>query len=383
MKAPINGQAHPTCDEVLSLLAQIPGAIGHLIRIYPGVQDSDDTDWLEVWFVERINKHFSETLSPEDQIIPDTLPATAQLELLAQPIRLLSMQCHFFRGFRHASYPIRLDGDLTVIDGRNTSGKTSLAEALEWLLTGCLSRRESMDLGSPHELENCVNNQFRPEDDETWVIGTFILQTPDETKTFTLKRVLKEDYGITIGSRCTSILLLDEEELTPQKEIEVLDRLFASEPPLLMQHTLRLFVESEPKKRRQYFERLLHLEELTNLISKAVIGNARLSEFPSLTGSIALQAWDELESLVKADLSMKAHKRISRLEESDLCPHLMKALIKIANYEFPDIAGESSQIEEIGSVLANEQSKFQQKSFPLLTKLRPQREIIVDQYQRP
>ena len=36
-----------------------------------------------------------------------------------------------------------MDGDLVVIDGRNSSGKTSLAESLEWLFTGSLSRRES------------------------------------------------------------------------------------------------------------------------------------------------------------------------------------------------------------------------------------------------
>ncbi len=375
-------QEHPTHNEVLSLLSQVPGAIGNFVGIYPGIQTSDETDWLETWFHNRINKYFSETITSIDEIqVPDPPPASAQGELLAQPIRLISIQLHFFRGFRDTPHPIRLDGDLTVIDGRNTSGKTSLAEALEWLFTGCLSRRESMELGSPHELENCVSNQFCPDDDYTWVSGTFVSPTPRGTELFTLRRVLKEDYGTTIGSRCTSVLFLNDKELTTHEEIEVLDKLFASEPPLLMQHTLRLFVESNPKKRRQYFERLLHLDELTNLISKAVIGDTQLSEFPSPTASVTLKIWDTLGSIAKADPSQRIYRQTSRTEESDLHPRVTNALTTIAHHEFSDLIGESSQIEEISATLAGEQSKFRQRSFPLLTQLKPQRQIQDGQYQ--
>lgn len=376
-------QEHPTHDEVLSLLTKVPGAIGNFVRIYPGIHTSDETDWLETWFSERINKYFSETISSLDEIqVPASPPAPAQAELLAQPIRLISIQPHFVRGFRDTPRPILLDGDLTVIDGRSTSGKTSLAEALEWLFTGRLSRRESMELGSPHELENCVSNQFRPDDDETWVSGTFVSLTPGEMEPFTLRRVLKEDYGTTIGSRCASVLFLNDNELTYNEEIEVLDRLFASEPPLLMQHTLRLFVESNPKKRRQYFERLLHLDELTNLITKAVIGDARLPEFRSPTGSVALKTWDALGLMVEADSSQRAYKQTSQSEERDLHPRVTNALATIANHEFSELVGKSIQFEEIGAILAGEQSKFRQRSFPLLAQLRPRRQIPDDKYQR-
>lgn len=384
MVGPKSEQDHPTHDQALSLLVKTSGAIGEFVLCYPGTQIADETEWLESWFRDRTNRYFTETLSSSDEIqLPTPPPAPAQEELLAQPIRLVSIHPHYFRGFREVPQPIRFDGDLVVIDGRNTSGKTSLAEGLEWLFTGSLSRRESMELGSPHELENCVSNQFCPDDDETWVTGTFISLAPGETEPFTLRRVLKEDYGTTIGSRCASILFLNEQELTSQEEVEVLDRLFASEPPLLMQHTLRLFVESDPKKRRQYFERLLHLDELTNLISKAVIGDARLREFPSPTGSVALKTWDTLGLIAESDPSQRAYKQTSRTEESDLHLRVTNALTTIAYQEFSDLVGESSQIEEIATALAGEQSRFRQRSFPLLTQLRPQRQIQDDQYQRP
>jgi len=377
-----NEQDHPTHDEALSLLTKVPGAIGNFVRIYPGIQTSDETEWLETWFRERTNKYFNEIAPSLDEIqAPALSPAPAQGELLAQPIRLVSVQPHYFRGFRETPQPIRLDGDLVVIDGRNTSGKTSLAEALEWLFTGCLSRRESMELGSPHELENCVSNQFCPDDDETWVSGTFVSLATGGTETFTLRRVLKEDYGTTIASRCTSALFLNDKELTAQEEREVLDRLFASVPPLLMQHTLRHFVESNPKNRRQYFERLLHLDELTSLISKAVIGDARLDEFPSPTNSVALKTWDTLGAMVQAELSQRAYKQTSRSEESDLHTRITRALTTIAQHEFSGLVSESSHFEEIRATLAREQSRSRQRSFPLLTQLRPQRQILDDQYQ--
>ncbi|MFC1950170.1 hypothetical protein ACFLWD_00705 [Chloroflexota bacterium] len=385
MVDPKSEQGHHTHDQALSQLVKTSGAIGEFVLCYPGTQTADETEWLEPWFRDRINSYFTETLSSSDDIQLPTQPSSpSQEELLAQPIRLISIHPHYFRGFRNPTHPIRLDGDLMVIDGRNTSGKTSLAEALEWLYIGCLSRRESMDLGSPHELENCVSNQFRPDDGETWVNGTFISLIPGETKPFTLRRVLKEDYGTTIGSRCTSVLFLNDKELTTHEEIETLDRIFASEPPLLMQHTLRLFVESNPKKRRQYFERLLHLDELTNLVSKAVIGNARLPEFPSPTGSVALKTWETLSSIAREDSSQRAYRQVLRTEESDLHPRVINALTTIAHNEFPDFISKSSQIEEISTTLVGEQSRFRQRSFPLLTQLRPQRQIQDDgQYQHP
>ena len=154
-------QVHPTGDEALSHLTNVPGALGNFIRIYPGVKDTDESKWLELWFQERISKHFFNKMDDSDLInSPDKPTFEKNPSSLTQMIRLSTIQPHYFRGFRNVQYPISIHGDLVVIDGRNTSGKTSLAEALEWLFTGWLSRRENMDLGSPHELENCISNQF-------------------------------------------------------------------------------------------------------------------------------------------------------------------------------------------------------------------------------
>ncbi len=365
-------RSHSTGDEVLSILANIPGTLGGFVRVYPGSQ-SEDNSWLDSWFITRTNGHFNQTISPDDKIlVHKTFPTVAQ-GILAEPIRLKSIEPHYFRGFREIQQPINVDGNLVVFEGRNSSGKTSLAEALEWLFTGWLSRRESKDLGSPRELENCISNEFRPESDKTWVKATFLLQRKGKAKSFTLCRVLESDYGSTSESKCYSVLSKDDIELSQKEELNELDRLFASEPPLLMQHTLRDFVQSNPRDRRKYFERLLKLEELTDLIGKAVVGDARLKEFPSPTGSKALQDLNILEGMMENDQSKKACSQLYQSKEGDLPTRVKQALTKIAHQEIPEPTGKTTEFAQIYILLQQEQEKAKQKSFPLLDKLRPQR----------
>jgi hypothetical protein len=368
---------HPTGDEVLSILSNIPGTLGEFVYDYPGSQSEDDS-WLDSWFVIHTSKHFNQAIGSDDEILVHKKFPTATQVILAEPIRLKSIEPHYFRGFREVQQPINVEGNLVVLEGRNSSGKTSLAEALEWLFTSRLSRRESKDLGSPRELENCIGNEFRAENDKTWVKATFASLKGKKTESFTLCRVLKSDYGATSESRCFSVLLKDDIELSPNEEQQELDKLFASEPPLLMQHTLRDFVQSNPRDRRKYFERLLKLEELTNLIGKAVIGNARLKEFPSPKGSKALKDLNILEGMLEDSHSQKACGQLYQSKDGDLLERVKQALTKIARREFSEIISETTEFDQIRIPLQSEQEKAKQRSFPLLDRLRPQR-ILEDQ----
>lgn len=365
-------RSHPTGDEVLSLLADIPGTIGSFVHAYPGSQ-SEDNSWLDSWFNTHTGRHFNQTISPDDEIlVHKTFPKVTQ-GTPAEPLRLKSIEPHYFRGFREIQQPINVDGNLVVFEGKNSSGKTSLAEALEWLFTGRLSRRESKDLGSARELEDCIGNEFRPENDETWVKATFELTKEEKTELFTLCRVLKSDYGPTLESKCFSTLLKDDIELSPSEERQNLDQLFASEPPLLMQHTLRDFVQSHPRDRRKYFERLLKLEELTDLIGKAVIGNARLKDFPSPTDSKALKDLNILEELIEDDQSKKACGKLYQGKGDDLIDRVKQTLTKVACQEFTEQISKTAEFDQIRILLQAEQEKAKQRSFPLLDRLHPQR----------
>ncbi len=369
-----HSQRHATGDEVLSLLANLPGILGDFVNAYPGSQSEND-NWLDSWFTTHSRKYFDKTISPDDKILVHKTYPEATKEILADPIRLKSIEPHYFRGFRVVQQPINVEGNLVVFEGRNSSGKTSLAEALEWLFTGRLSRRESKELGSARELENCISNEFRPENEDTWAKATFVSQRKGTTEPFTLCRLLKSDYGTTLESKCFSTLLKDDVELTPQEELQELDRLFASEPPLLMQHTLRDFVQSKPSERRNYFERLLKLEELTSLIGKAVIGPARLNEFPSLTGSKALKELNDLEGLLTDNQGRRACNQLLQNKGGDCTERIKQVLVKIARQEFPEEISTTMELDHIRGLLQLEQENKRQKSFPLLEKIRPKRRV--------
>ncbi len=339
---------------------------------YPGSQSEDDS-WLDSWFIAHTKKYFHLSIGAEDKILVHKTFPTVTQGTLAEPVRLKSIEPHYFRGFREIQQPINVDGNLVVFEGRNSSGKTSLAEALEWLFTDRLSRRESKDLGSARELENCITNEFRPENEKTWVKATFVLKRKRATEQFTLCRMLKSDYGSTMESKCDSVFLKDDVELSPIEELQQLDRLFASEPPLLMQHTLRDFVQSNPRDRRKYFERLLKLEELTALIGKAVIGNARLKDFDSPTGSKALKDLDVLDGTMEVDQSKKTCGQLYQSKEGDLTARVRDTLTKVARLEIPELIGATTEFDRIRVLLQQEQEKAKQKTFPLLNKLRPRR----------
>ena len=91
-----------------------------------------------------------------------------------------------------------------------------------------------------------------------------------------------------------------------------------------MQHTLRSFVQSPPSHRRQYFERILSLDELTDLVGRAVIGNAKLPGFKSPQGSYGLLQWETLIGQLKIpEAKSIAQKVKSVAQKISLRPLLM------------------------------------------------------------
>ena len=311
-------QTHLT-DPILTSLSSTPGILGSLARQYPGITSASDSVWLDDWFLSRTRAHFDDTVTDSERIIQsvdtDLQTPSSDSGLSA---RLVSIHPHYFRGFRKLHGAIDVSAQLVVIDGRNSSGKTSLGEAIEWLLTGVLSRREDQDHGSSRELENCIVNQFRPSDEQTWVAGTFKVDTDDDSGSFTLKRELISDYGPTNTSTCRSRLFIDSRELSDSEESVELERIFGSVAPLLMQHTLRHFVESTPEKRRLYFEKLLKLDQLTDLITRAVVGNAHLSDFPSPSGGSSLERWREFGDLADSRAVKNTIRRSSQRTKEDI-----------------------------------------------------------------
>lgn len=192
-----------THDPVMRALVSLPEPVGSLVAAFPGRETvAEQLDWIDNWFLD-LTRSYADDTAPEEVQITTSGAAEQGADhspLAKTPVntkaQLISIRPHFFRGFRILKTPINLDAGLTVVEGRNSSGKTSISEAIEWVFTGALSRRKS-NYGHPRELANCIANEFRPSKETTWV--EICLRLDD--KEVRLRRTLLEDYT----SKSTSV----------------------------------------------------------------------------------------------------------------------------------------------------------------------------------
>ncbi len=358
-------------DLVLRALEEIQSPIGTLISACPGrAAAAEDPTWIDDWFRGLVADCNSGTPPKLPKLIASSVEPGV-LSPLARPpvaktVRVLSIQANYFRGYREARAEINLDADLVVVEGRNSTGKTSLSEAVEWLLTGILSRRHTGRYGSARELADCITNEFCPVGNSVWVKRTFAVG--DEL--MHLRRVLVQDYTAASQSAPLSKLYQGDRELTPVEEQALLDELFAGIHPIMMQHTLREFIHNTPEQRRQYFERLLQVDELTALIEKAVIGDARLRDFPCPTGTGALPKLNAFRSTLADSNARQSLELSDRTPITNIPERLRAGLLMAAKAEFTSIAAAAATFEDCRDAILDAQRAARDKEYPILARLR-------------
>ncbi len=344
----------------LNVLAKLQHPVADLVQDYLAKKP----DWkVDDWFLGRTSALF-QVEGPLSGDLPALDGVSFEInKSMASSVRLVSIHPHFFRGFRKVESAIDISGDLVVIDGRNSSGKTSVAEAIEWVLTGHLVRRE---LGDPKELAECIANRFKRDTEHTWV--ECVLDSNDER--VLIKRLLVNDYDSKKHSCCKTQLFVDGKEVS--ESYDVLDTFFGGVTPQLMQHTLRQFVLQNPTDRRSYFERLLNLDDITSLIQNAVVGDTGLAQFSREHGEEMLNSWGELKRLLP-DSQSKLLSDVERCELEAVANSLSNALHSVAVNQF----GLDSQLnlESMIDHLSELQRKTRQSQFPLLEQLRPKRSL--------
>lgn len=362
-------------DLVLKALQDLEEPVGGLVRAFPGRhQLADEPDWLDAWFLD-LAKRFAAGKAPDPGKIVSSAAESGELSLLAKPpvksrVRLSSIQPRFFRGFRGDANAISLEADLVVVEGRNSSGKTSLSEAIEWVLTGQLSRRTSGQYGHARELADCISNEFRPEGEDTSVE----LRLKVDDQPLVLKRVLRRDYSSTASDEPESEFLVDSKVFTKSEEIDLRDRIFAGVHPILMQHNLRRFVHDDPTSRRQYFERLLQIDELTALIEKAVIGPAGLKQIPNPAGGTGLAALRTLIAELDDGGSASGLKKVDRLTPEEVPEFLGRALISNAKDFFAALLPKAETLGQCREILTEAQREQREARLPLLSSLEKARQ---------
>ena len=170
-------------------------------------------------------------------------------------MRLIELTVRNFRGFGPAIDSIDLDADLVLLFGPNGHGKTSLAEAIEWLFYGTTKRLLRGENYSKAEYVNTFANVHGGAPTEV------TLRAHVGGREVLLSRVL--------GFKETSTTLVDGVAAS-----------FSSLGihafyPVVAQHGLQTFVHAKPKDRRDAICAALGLEELTAL--KGALDSARAS----------------------------------------------------------------------------------------------------------
>lgn len=181
-------------------------------------------------------------------------------------LKIKSITVNGFRSFGKNPQALEFKSLIATVWGPNSQGKTSLAEAFEFLLTGRIVRRELM-ASSQDEFSDALRNAHLPDEEPTFVEAE--IESSDGSAC-TVKRTLTTDYAK--RQVCQSTLEINGK---PANEGELTSiGIVLSQPPLeapvLAQHTLGYLFSAKPQDRSIYFKALLEvtdLEEFRNTVA--------------------------------------------------------------------------------------------------------------------
>jgi hypothetical protein len=175
-------------------------------------------------------------------------------------IRINNLTLQGFRAFGRVAQSLNLRAPIAVIEASNSQGKTSLAEAVEFLLTGEIVRRQLV-ASSQDEFADALRNAHLPANMSVFVEASLLCNDGIERA---IRRTLLSDYGKGRYHDCRTTLEIDGK---PATEADMLDLgLVLSQPPLrapvLAQHTLSYLFSAKPQERAEYFRALLEVTDL-------------------------------------------------------------------------------------------------------------------------
>jgi hypothetical protein len=166
-----------------------------------------------------------------------------------------------FRGFGSVQQIAEPAETVSVFWGGNSNGKTSFGEAIEFLLTGQIARRELL-AGAKDEFADSLRNAHV--DDKT-VVAVDIVFADASGTAHAVRRELKDDYQRGSAAGCVSVLTIDGEPAAEGDLQSVLGLTLFPAPlqaPVLSQHSLGFLFSSSPTDRATYFRAVLDTQDL-------------------------------------------------------------------------------------------------------------------------
>ena len=163
-----------------------------------------------------------------------------------------------FRAFGRKGQTLSFGSALAAIWAPNSQGKTSLAEAFEFLLTGQIVRRQLV-ASTQDEFADALRNAHMPPAMPAYVEAEI---TGTDGKSHRIRRTLISDYAK--RKDCRSALQIDGRD-AKESDFAALGIVLSQPPlaaPVLAQHTLGYLFSARPQDRATYFKKLLEVTDL-------------------------------------------------------------------------------------------------------------------------
>lgn len=237
-------------------------------------------------------------------------------------MKLINMKLENFKGIRHLEIPF--NGLNRVFRGTNGAGKSTIADAQSWLLTGKKSdANEDLDPktigpeGYIHNLEHSVECKYEL----------------DDRSLITLKKVFKEKYTKKRGSTTSEFsghvveYYMDDVPVKQKQFDEYLANIFKSAENILMLSNINYFANMDWKKRRKIL-----LEMCGDYSDDYIIANN--PELIELKGVLLKDGTNDQYYTV--DEFMKMTKERMKKTNSDI--QMIPARIDEASRAIPDVS---------------------------------------------
>lgn len=226
------------------------------------------------------------------------------------------MMIEHFRGFNSAML-IPLNASAVVISGANGRGKTSLFDAIQWLILGRIERLEELR----YRKEEHIVNRYAPPGSKAKVVGTICADSSSEF--ITVSRI--GDGGsslLEIQADGTSIMG-EEAETWLQNKLgksdlarDIFTREFLS-AGLLQQDVVRGFLLANPAERHKILARMLGIAVVNEFIVKL---DESVKDIRTWIAELKKHVVKSHDSLIQMELQIK--ETVTRIEAA---PALIEA----------------------------------------------------------